>query len=192
MFQLNHAAGLKRQADWLLSHFEKMQNEGTSFSHGMRIRLGWSILELREEGGMYVVYEPDFSKNPFIEFRSDVSVTLQVQASQIDFINQLGLTPLEVSFQDRIIFAKGCMEVGKIYLERVPPQPEKGDSGWFVGFIDGNNDQENLQSAFVYQLLYLRPILLQFLLLPAGYMVVLDGNRVEAILDQAGKSVMIN
>ncbi|UTH73452.1 hypothetical protein [Chromobacterium sp. IIBBL 290-4] len=192
MFKVNHAEGMDCQADWLLSCFEKMQHEGVSFSHGLRIKLGWSILELQsEQGNSLVVCEPDFLRNPFVDFRPDVSVSLQVQASQVAFVNQLNLAPLETSFQDRIIFAKGCWDAKKIYMERVAPRPENGDSGWFFGVVDGNNEPGNLQSGFVFQLLKLRPMLLQLLLLPAGYMVVLDGGGVEAVLDQYGSSVEV-
>ena len=191
VFHVNHVSGLERQAAWLLSYFEKMQHDGISFFHGMKLQVGWSILELRKAADSYIVFEPDFSKNPLVDFRPDVSVTLQVQFSQVDLINRLNLVPTETSFQDKIIFAKGSLDEGKIYLERVSPRPEKGDSGWFIGFVNGNNDPSNLQSGFVYQLLYLRPILLQFLLLPAGSMVVLDGSKVEAILDHDGNPLPI-
>lgn len=191
--QINFTLGMEREADWLLSYLEKIHQEGVIFSNDMKLELGWSMLHFRcEEGGLLVVNEPDFSKNPFVDVRPDLSVTLQVLASQIAFTNQLRISPLEVSFQDKVIFAKGCMDAEKIYLERIPPRSDKGDSGWFIGYVDGNNEPENLQSCFVYQLLYLRPMLLQLLLLPAGYMVVLDGSTLEAILDQDGKSISMD
>lgn len=188
-FQLNHASALEPQAEWLLSYFQKMHKEGVAFFPGMKIQFGWSFLELREtEENIYLVREPDFSGNPFITFRADISATLQVQTSQNDLIRKLGVAPLGVSFQDKIVIAKGCLEAGRVYMERIPPQSEKEDSGWFVGFVEGNNHQENLQSVWVYQLLQSRPMLLQFLLLPAGYMVILDGNNVEKIFDADGNS----
>lgn len=187
MFTINHVDGLEKEAIWLLSYFEEMARNGVSFHNGMKVGLGWSILELRNDSEeIFSVYEPDFSANPFVDVRPDVSVTLQVQASQVALVNHFKLSPVDVSFQDKIIFAKGSMEARKIYLERTAPRPEKGDSGWFVGFVEGDNSPANLQAGFVYQLLSLRPMLLQFLLLPPGLMVVLDEDRVEVILDKEG------
>jgi len=190
VFRVQCSERLEGQAAWLLSYFEQMQEEGISFFPGMRIQLGWSMLELRAvDGNAYLAYEPNFSKNPFTDFRDDVSVTLQVLSSQTAFINQFGIAPVRVSFQDKVIFAKGAMAGDSVYLERVPPIPERGDSGWFIGLREGSNDPSNLQAAYVYQLLHLRPSLLQFLLLPDGYLVVLTGDEVEAIFDRDGKLV---
>lgn len=177
--QLHHSSALAPQADWLLSYLEKMHREGYVFFSGMKIQFGWSFLELHEIGrDAYVIREPDFSGNPFEEFRQDVSVTLQIQAMQNSLIAKLGVLPTVVSFQDKIIIAKGCLGAEQIYMERIPPQPDKADSGWFVGFLNGDNQQSNLQSIYVYQLLS-RPILLQFLLLPAGSLIVLKGDHVK-------------
>jgi len=192
-FQLNHASALERQAEWVLSYFERMQKEGMTFFSGMKIQFGWSFLELRENGeNIYLIQEPDFSGNPFSSFRADVSTTLQVQASQNNLIEELDIAPSGVSFQDKIVFAKGSLEAERVYIERIPPQPEKNDSGWFLGLVEGNNQPENLQAMWVYQLLQSRPILLQFLLLPPGYMVIVKGSSVEEILDAAGNSRMLD
>lgn len=183
IIRVNYSDELQPQAEWLLDHLDSMRSDGVSIHANQRIQFGWSFLEFKQEGGEHVVHEPDFLTNPLTQTRPDISITLQVQASQLAFINQLRLSPTQASFQDKIIYAKECLSSSKIYGERIDPQPEKGDSGWFFGFVDGNNEPENLQAGYVYQLLSLRPILLQLLLLPPGYMVVLNGSEIETILD---------
>ncbi|HEX7639889.1 MAG TPA: hypothetical protein VF457_15945 [Burkholderiaceae bacterium] len=188
--RVNYAPGLERQADWLLSVLGEMASSGARLAPDVRVQIGWSFIQLRADGDELIVCEPDFAGNPFKDLRRDVSVTLQVQASQNDFISRLGVAPTMVSFQDKIIFSKGCLGVDRIYAERIDPKVNSHDSGWFFGYVDGDNDASNLQAGYVYHLLALRPILLQILLLPAGYMVVFNGERVEDILGVDGKSVL--
>jgi hypothetical protein len=70
-------------------------------------------------------------------------------------------------------------------MERIAAKP--GDTGWYIGRRDGDNAV--LDAIQVYQLLRLRPTLLQYLLLPPGYMVILNGDQVEAFVNDKDETV---
>jgi len=127
--RVNFEAGLERQAEALLAALEEKHTEGMTLRAGSRIRLGWSFLILQERIGEIVICEPDYTSNPFAETRDDVSVFLRVLASQTALVQMLGVTPIEVSFQDKIVYANGVFESGQLYAERIQPRPDKQDSG---------------------------------------------------------------
>jgi hypothetical protein len=188
--RVNFEDGLERQAEALLAALEGQHAQGMTVRAGAHIRFGWSFLIFQEGIGELVVCEPDYTSNPFAETRDDVSVFLRVLASQTALVQMLGVTPIEVSFQDKIIYANGVFESGQIYAERIQPRPEKRDSGWFVGFTNGDNSQANLRSGYVFQLLTHKPILMQTLLLPPGCIVLLDGNQIRDVVDSDDRSLL--
>jgi len=186
------AAELAPQAEWLGETIKEIEQERgpAFFAPGKRIRLGWSMLTVVDDGpGGYWLHEPAFDKNPFEETRKDVTTTLTVIAQQNDAIEKLGVEPTEVSFQEKVVAATGSLTADHIYLERSEPDPEDADSGWFIGFADEGKDNSELEAIYVYQLLGTRPELLQMLTLPEGWMVVFDGDEVEAVLNEAGETV---
>jgi hypothetical protein len=180
-FTASCADALQPHAEWLLSLFERIEKErGSGFlEDGARIQVGWSLLSIRREGDALVIVEPDFSGNPFETSRADLTTTLSVQAQQNDVLTALGLPGTAVSFRDKIVFAKGCLDQPHIYLERQAPKP--GDSGWFIGEV--KKPQSELAAIYVYQLLKIRPEILKVLALPVGYVVVFRDTAIEAVLN---------
>ena len=176
------AVALKPQADWLLELLEKIeQTRGSGFlEDGATVQVGWSFVAIHRDGDTMKILEPNFSGDPFNELTENLTCTLSVQAEQNAVLAAFGLNGTPVGFQDKVILSKGCLEKRHIYLERKTPQ--KGDSGWYIGEVD--QPQEELQAVYVYQLLRMRPALLKVLALPAGYVVVVDSSRVEAILNE--------
>jgi hypothetical protein len=163
---------------------------GTPLRHGARIRFGWSFLILQEWAGEIVVCEPDYATNPFTETREDVSVFLRVLASQTTLAQMLDVTPVEVSFQEKIIYSNGVFESGQLYAERIQPSPERQDSGWFFGFTAGDNSQPNLRSGYVFELLKRKAILMQILVLPPGCIAILDDDLIKDIVGQDDRSLL--
>ncbi len=102
-------------------------------------------------------------------------------------VTELGAAHAPVGREDRIVMASGAAECERVYLERVAGAPA-GDSGWYLGPA---NDVE-VGSYFATRaenLLNERPELGPILELPAGYLVVLDGPLVAAVLDPADRLV---
>lgn len=178
------------QAEWLLGLLHRLWVQGVPIDAGKKIQLGWSILSFRQESpGLLVVCEPDFSRNPFLDTRDDVSCTLSVQQAQNTFAKQIQVEILPVSFQDKVVIAKGSLSTSHIYLER-NADPKKGDSGWYIGPCEPTSSPPDLEAVYVYELLQLRPSVLQCLGLPPGYLVVFQDEEIETVLNADNKNVL--
>jgi len=188
--RIDCADDLEPQAASVLAVLARQSAAGLALRPGSRIRYGWSILILQERDGGLLVCEPDYASNPFQRTREDLSVFLRVTQAQVRLAQVLGVTPAAVSFQDKLVHADGVFESPRLYAQRTPPQPEKHDSGWFVGYLDGDNSAPNLRSCHVYQLLRLKPILMQALVLPTGCIVMLDDDRIRNIVGPDNESLL--
>ena len=183
---------LRVQAESLLAELRNVEAErGEGFlKDNVKIQFGWSLLTLKEEGGELVVHEPNFDGDPLRETRGEVSCTLEVLAKQTNLVNALGIEPSTVRFQDKLIVLKGCFQKRRIYMER--KFANVGDSGWYVGDAETDEDvSPEYEGLRVFHLLKLRPVAMQFLVLPPGYLVVLDDEKVEAILNEKGQKLLL-
>ncbi len=183
--------GLEVEAAALLDLLARQHADGLVLAPGLRLRVGWTFLVLQETDGELVVCEPDYTGNPFQQLRSDVSTFLRVTASHQWLAAMLGVTPTEASFQDKIIYAAGVFDAKRLYAERLPPNAEKNDSGWFYGYRDddGDNSPQNLRAAGLYELLLRKPILMQTTVLPAGCLVILEDDRIQDIVGADNQSL---
>jgi len=182
---------LQVQADSLLGEIRNVEDSrGAGFlKDRSTIIFGWSLLTLKLEAGELVVHEPDFARDPLKHTRGDVSCTLDVLAQQARIVNGLRIEPADVDFRHTMVALRGCLQNRRIYLER-KLAAHHGDSGWYVGDADATVDVlPEYESLRIYQLLPLRPVLMQFLTLPVGYLVVLDDEKVEAVLNEKGLRV---
>lgn len=187
IFSANHDVELSSEANWLLSEVEKISLQGVEIKDGTKIQFGWSLLIFREVADQVEICEPNFAGDPFSSINNDLSITLQVQSAQNVLNMRLGIPPQSTSFQDKIVLSSGCLNDTNIYMERRRPVPEKSDSGWLIGNADENKQNDNIVAIYAYQLLFQRPLLLQLLQLPEGYMAIINESEVEAILNPSNE-----
>jgi hypothetical protein len=171
---------LRPQGEWLLAYLRKtFGNDPGPLRDGFKIQVGWSILCLRQQEAGLVVCEPNYRGNPFVEWHDDISCTLQVQMEQNELLEVLDVKEGAAAlFQDKIVLAKGCLSEERIFLFRSKDAPA-GDSGWYIGPTAGSEPAAANEAIHVYQLLKLRPALLQALALPPGSMVTFHGDGIE-------------
>lgn len=178
------ADSLASQAGWLLDQVASFDGQGKGLADGVTVQVGWCVLRLRQAGNELSVTEPDFASNPFQEFRDDVTCSLTVMARQHRVVTRVGAVPVSVRFDDKVVLQRGCLAEPAVYAQRQAPKP--GDSGWFVGSRAGPDTTlgvDDLEALHVYELLTERPSLLDVLMLPEGYLVLFDGDRIEAVVD---------
>jgi hypothetical protein len=121
-----------------------------------------------------------------------VDLTLQVIALQSDLLSraealQEGEAP---RFDERLVLRAGALDQPRIYLERHPPKMP-GDSGWFLSIaaegedprVHASPDAADYTALRIFELLRLRPALLGGLAFPPGWMLVYQGDEVEAIIN---------
>ncbi|MBU7592609.1 immunity protein Imm33 domain-containing protein [Metabacillus halosaccharovorans] len=179
---------LEPQIESLFSILE--QEDRNKLIHGFSLQVGWSVYYLNEkETGNFILTTPDYSRNPFEDITEDLTLALWVQLEQGHFLRKLNVDGLSIKFSDKIILSKGVLELEKIYLQRTG-DVEKGDSGWYIGPVEDNNTTE-LYALYAYQLLKIKPEIIQVLALPYDYMVVFEGNEIKAVLNENDVDIFI-
>lgn len=171
---------LKEQAEELLNVISKI--EFSKFKDKFTIQIGFTIFTLQKIDEGFIILSLDYSKNPLTNSTEDLTIALWIQLEQGTLLNKLNLTGELISFQDKIICSKGVLKLDNIYLER-SGECEKGDSGWYTGPVDEVNANEELQAYYAYQIIKIRPSIIQALTLPSRYMAVFNKDRLEAVLD---------
>jgi hypothetical protein len=183
----NCSLALHRQADWLLAALKNLADLGNPLADRTRIQVGWSVLTLRQNGSELAVCEPDFAGNPLANVVEDVTRTLLVLAQQRDVLRRLGQPGQFAMFQDKVVLAAGCLERPQVYLER-SKTISRTDSGWYIGPVEDAGPVK-YEARYVFQLLDLRPALLQVMALPPGFVAVFEGDAITAVLNEAGEDV---
>ncbi|PGE43449.1 hypothetical protein COM53_27010 [Bacillus toyonensis] len=147
---------------------------------GFSIQAGWSIFVLSKREDGYHIIAPDYTKNPFKDTTEDLTIALWVQLEQVHCLRQLNIDGEMIRFSDKIVTAKNVLQLDEIYLQRAE-DCEKGDSGWYIGPVDETEGE--LEAFYAYQLLKIRPSIIQVLALPYEYLVVFERDKIKAILD---------
>ncbi|MDQ0231495.1 immunity protein Imm33 domain-containing protein [Metabacillus malikii] len=172
---------LEPQVEILFAILEQV--DSNKLIHGFSLQVGWSVYYLHEkETGYFLLTTADYAKNPFEDITEDLTLSLWVQLEQSHFLRKMNADGLSIKFSDKIILTKGVLELEKIYLQR-NADVEKGDSGWYIGPVEDNNTTE-LYDLYAYQLLKIKPEIIQVLALPNDYMVVFKGNEIKAVLNE--------
>lgn len=172
---------LEPQIEILFAKLEQVDRN--KLIHGFSLQVGWSVYYLHErETGNFILTSPDYSRNPFEDTTKDLTLALWVQLDQGHFLRKLNVDGLSIKFSDKIILSKGILELEKIYLQR-NGDVEVGDSGWYIGPVEDDNTIE-LYALYAYQLLKIKPEIIQVLALPNDYMVVFENNEIKAVLNE--------
>ena len=181
-----------QQSEWLIKLLGQLHSQGVPIDDGKVIEFGWSMLILkRQPNGILSVEEPNFSGDPWKETRDDISCTLAVQHAQNIFSEKIQAQIQPASFQDKIIISRGCLETSRVFLERNPDSPA-GDSGWYIGPYETEQNPEELEALYIYELLKRRPSLMPVLGLPSGFLVVFRGDEIEAVLNEKNENLLKN
>lgn len=181
VFKVNSEEYLREQAEALLEMIGNI--EASKLKDKFKVQVGWNIFTIVVDDEGFKILAPNYSTNPFIESTDDLTIPLWIQLEQGILLNKLKLDGEMISFEDKIICAKGVLLIDNIYLER-SKEHEKGDSGWYIGPVDESISTDELEAYYAYQLLKLRPSIIKMLALPSGYMAVIEKDEVKAVLDE--------
>jgi hypothetical protein len=174
------------QARALLMKLRQLHSAGPPLRAGSKIQFGWSVLSLQQktENTLRVV-EPDFDGD-ISATRPVVDVTLEVLKAQVGLLHSVREEGVDARYDQMIIATRNWLETPDLFLKRDLPQfPE--DTGWFIGYLDdleAARPPHETQALYVYELLILRPALMQLLALPPGYLAIVNGETIRAVLDK--------
>lgn len=187
---IQFADDLKPQAEALLDKLAELDAKGPPLHDGSVIDFGWSRLTLEAEDDGLVVCEPDFVGDPKEGTSCVIAATLRISLRQAELLQRLGVEGLDARWDSTLAVQRGALANARIYLERMASE-NPGFSGWYIGEVkdSGPVKREDLESIPVHRLYTERPELLDALALPPGWLVVFDGQVIEAVLNPAGKNV---
>ncbi|CAM3287117.1 MULTISPECIES: immunity protein Imm33 domain-containing protein [Saccharibacillus] len=190
VFSVKCDQALEAQGEFLLDLFADTEAKAGFLQDGMKIQVGWSILFVHErEDSNVTILAPDYASNPFERTTDDLTETLTVQLEQNYVLKLTGAQGEATLFQDTLISSEQALDAERVYLERTEHRSE-GVSGWYLGPAQGGQvDAGELRRYYVFQLLSRRPGVLKTLALPKGYVAVLHGEDVEAVLDAEDRNV---
>lgn len=161
---------------------------------GFKIRAGFSTFMLSEHGGGFDIAAPDYTDDPFVALTTDLTLALLIQYEQVKLLRKYGIEGKAAHFSEKMAVAKGSLSSEYIYMHRIP---ELGSSGWVVERLDikdnafavpeGEKEYETIRT---YELLDLRPALLDALALPDDHYAVFRGNELIELMDGDMKSLL--
>lgn len=170
---------LSFQVETLFNLLSKVEDK---LADGFSIQVGWSVFSLCNYEECYQIITPDYTKNPFKDTSEDLTIALWVQLEQSHCLRRLNIEGELIKFNDKIVIAKNVLQQEEFYLQRSSGCGE-GDSGWYIGPINEEESGE-LETIYAYELLKMKPAIIQVLALPYNYLVVFEKDKIKAILNE--------
>lgn len=170
---------------FLLQFFEQRVARGEKFRGGESLQVGWMFTMLEEgPAGFLRVLEPDMQVVP-VRFVDSVDNTLMQLRNQKDVVESLSpsIAPDFPSLRQSAVVHVNYQEARRILLTRNDPV-NAADSGWWLSDLDDEarlEDPARFMKTSLYQLGVHRPDLIQFLAVPAGLQVAVDGARISVL-----------
>ena len=172
----------------VLDTFERLAADGQPMEPGVRIRFGWSLLRLVDDGGALRVAEPDFALWPEERWMLTIDETLGVLGRQIALLHRLDVEGEDAFFDQFIVTAPGALREENVFLRRTA-SVGPADSGWLLGSTDDPEAlarEHGLERILVASLVAGRSSLLQALTLPRDFIAVFSGESLEQVFDSSG------
>ncbi|MDZ5610869.1 hypothetical protein U2I54_28985, partial [Bacillus pseudomycoides] len=123
------------------------------------------------------------------DMTDDLTISLWILLTQVSFVKSLAIEGELLRFCDKIVAAKNVLELDDIYLERTK-DCENDDSGWYIGPVNDEHDTEEYEAFYAYELLKLKPSLIQVLTLPSGYLVIFEKDEMKAVVDENNVNIL--
>jgi len=183
---------LSKQAEFLLNLIEAEYKQINVLQDNYKIQVGWSIYIISEQNEEFVILSPDHNQNPFKDITSDLTISLMIQAQQNEMLRKANIQGEPISFQDTMVILKEALKSDLLYLER-KEICKKGDSGWYLGLLDDKSESrssEDYQAIYIFQLLQLKPELLQLLTLPVGCIAIINGDTIVEVVDSEDNRIL--
>ena len=189
-FSAKAEAELQPQVFTLFEIIEEIP--ASKIKDGFIIEAGFLLFTLSGKDNVYRIQSPDFTNDPFSSLTDDLSIALFVQLEQMHLLRQYNIVGESTRFDEKILIVKGALSEQKIILQR-SGDCSKGDSGWNIRSAEDteeHDDPSDYEAVHAYQLLKLRQPIIKILSLPYEYLVVFDGNDIEAIINENDENLL--
>ncbi|MDM4770628.1 hypothetical protein [Solimonas sp. SE-A11] len=171
---------LAADAEWLAQVLESWVINGRRLAAGETVQIGWSFLQLKQQGEALGFLEPEFGSMP-IKWVPGVTATLGQLRQHKDTVASV----LPAESMDIPSLRQGCIVCTRVQASQgflmSRATPEEDDSGWFIGCLDEDHDHQDMDSLelmSLYQAIAERASrALPYLGLPAGCSVKVQGSE---------------
>ncbi|GEM_PF-5773607 len=174
---------------WLESYLEQRRE---ALREDEIIPYGWCPIRLRKCAGVLHLQEPDFDKDPLNHWRSELSTSLIVREQQAEVFRKIDLfddlREVPSMFNQKVTAVNGVFGSKRIFLSRTAVD-DPLDSGWHCGNLDDDSEDDQLEAIYAYQLLKIRPSLLQAMSLPQNFLIVFEGDQIQDVVNDEDQSV---
>lgn len=158
---------------------------------GYRMEIGFSLFTCRKAEDGYRIVAPHYTDDPLRNTTEDLTLALWILVQQARVLKKCAVDGVATRFDDKIVTAKGALDSTVVSLQRYDDLGQ-GASGWCVEAVGEGGEPvpaEGYESLYAYELLQIRPALLQVLALPYHYLVVMDEEQIHAILNENDKNI---
>lgn len=182
-----------QQADMVLKKLAANHSGGVGLIDRVKIQFGWSELQLQRNGSDLWVCEADYSRNPYSDLREDIIVAINIGWAQAELIRKVAAKPMSCTFLQAIQTIAGCFTEHELMMRRIK-RPKEEDSGWLIGptnptSMAHGHEKGEYETVLSYQLLNLRPSMLQALILPVEFKAYFQGDLLVSVLDGDDREV---
>lgn len=167
--------------DWLVSWLEDSIREGSRFTDGQIVGIGWlNCYVVDREDGTLGLCEPDFVNVPPI-LAAGASNAVGQLWFQREVAESVGLTA-ELDFPHYVqsaVTCEGFLDAEAVLMHRYPH--DEDESGWFIGCLGESHEHtdDTLRGATLYELAVANPAIVGYLALPRDCSVVVGDGAPE-------------
>ncbi|MCZ7644026.1 MAG: hypothetical protein M5U26_01885 [Planctomycetota bacterium] len=192
VLQARCEAAYQSRAVALLEQVRELAGPEGDFPPNFRFPFNWFVLGVVARVEDRFLGAPNFQRNPYEDFIDDLTRVFEITAAQEQIVEKARVRKaMPCLFTDEILIARQCLDYRLVHLHR-KDFPTQGKSGWHIGPGDPADvrrladDPRRWETMPAFRLLELRPKLIEYLMLPTGFQVHLNGDEVELILNANG------
>lgn len=176
---------LKEEVDRFFHEMEELDKE--VIKNHLSFQVGFSIYFLKNiEEDTYKILTVNYKRNPFQYLTSDLTLALEMEKEQREFINGLGLERQESRFDDRVVIARDALSDRRFLVVR-HSQSYAAEEDWDIYRMEKEN--EDFFALYAYQLLSEFEEMLKVFALPYEYAAVMEVGQIIEVRDNQNKVI---
>ncbi|NRD19005.1 hypothetical protein HNV08_03015 [Winogradskyella eckloniae] len=169
--------------NYLLDWLEKYVEEGKTIENEETLQFGFSMLKFQIEKNILHIKGPDYKLIPF-NWTKNLTNTFLVFKEQKFTVESFNLESEYAKLQDTAIVGIEFDKQPFIMSRYEPSKNNPNDSGWFIGSLKeeiDNNNPKNLSVKSLYEIVLKQPLSLPYLFFPKESFISFKKGEVEVV-----------
>lgn len=151
------------------------------------IQVGWIFYYLSEKEGKYQLFVNELN-DLALRLTDELQFSLNIHKEQRRFLKEHGMSEESSAFHQKIVCDRNVLSGNSFYMERTFVDDES-DSGWFIGSLDDQLEQE-YEAIYAHELLGKKPSLIPFLMAPYGTLIIIKENDIVSIVNENNEELV--